>query len=306
MITLMGTDNEIRTDKKVVTISDVHLGVDHISRLTPPNRDELKNFLWEIARGDNSKHEQFHDIGHLVLNGDIEDHWRRNVRSLTRENYDIYNLLAEIRSKDIQIHYIQGNHDWYPMQELRRLRQRLKSKPELRYYDTMHRDQCHIEVRGTDYRIKHGYQYQITQRRPVFKYLVRANGDVYGNAMEDAYRLWRRGEQQAEKSLNEFREMVTKMDLEESPEDLGVAPRGATSELNEADPDEVDWLCIGHTHKAGVRDNNRNRIQPSNAERGVVNSGSWKGHSTFLTLSEHPRIWEWNNGDPEEHTYPLS
>ena len=79
----------------IVAVSDTHLGTAHLDSIDP-DRDEFKQFL-KYLRDDLQP-------THLVLNGDIEDFWRRDMRTLTRENYDVFTRLRELRDAGIEVH----------------------------------------------------------------------------------------------------------------------------------------------------------------------------------------------------------
>lgn len=131
---------------KAVVVSDVHLGVKkQHGNVTPPDRNQFKQFL--IALRDR-KLDDFRDVNHLILNGDIEDLWRRHLRTLTRENYDIYNLLYEIKEKtNIQVHYVRGNHDAYARHD--RSEPIASTNPE--YYNTEHDEKFRLTIGKTNY-----------------------------------------------------------------------------------------------------------------------------------------------------------
>ncbi|GEM_PF-1244999 len=285
------------TDRPIVAVSDVHLGTAHIEGITPPDRGRFEEFLRE-----------FPDVlgsvlgttpGHLVLNGDVDDLWRRNVRTLTRENYDIYGLLADLRERGIEVHYVLGNHDWYA----RRDREGAGGRSGVSYYDTDYEERVRLATNGTNYTFVHGYQFDrlilgfaramgFSPPEDVFDVLAEFDGDVYGNGQE---RLWNRirrfGEYRYD--FSRFRSLLEQVDVDggERKRDLGVAPRGAMRSARR-DPD-TDWLCIGHTHVGGIEPD------PSVENGGVANSGAWKGaEDSFLVLEATPGLWSWNDDDP--------
>lgn len=296
----------------IVVVSDIHLGTAHIPTITPPDRKQFKNFL-RYLRDDLRP-------DHLVLNGDIDDLWRRNIRTITRENYDIYNLLAELRARPnpIKVHYILGNHDWYAQRD----RAGKMSKYIDKYYDIEYKEMIPtpteketLRTHGTTYAFRHGHQFDEEQLHPwIFNQLALADGDAIGEEMEYSYMFYK----QIGKSYKEIRsesltrsakriadlisdrkkgsldEQVEKMDIAESgrEDELGIAPGNSLDQVRES---SVDWLCLGHTHRAGIK------ADPTSANGGVANSGAWKGGTdTYLILEESPRLMDWNDGNPIE------
>lgn len=310
--------------EKAVVVSDVHLGVrkEH-GNVTPPDRNQFKDFLRALRE---ERFEHLRDVKHLVLNGDIEDLWRRHLRTLTRENSDIYNLLYELRTeKGVEIHYVRGNHDSYARWD----RGGEISGLNEPYYDTEHEDKWECTIDGTRYRFRHGYQYDPAQIERTFDVAAVISGDATGATVSDLYAMLgevkgRRGTFPVLREIGgliydrrkgSFGDRLTEMDVEESDrkKELGIAGAAsrllarrkisAVDEVRE-DPD-IDWLCIGHTHNPGIVDTERNDVDPSRVNGGVANSGMWKGGiDTYLILENHPRLMYWNNGGPYEHKYP--
>ena len=306
------------TNEPIVVVSDIHLGTGHIEKITPPNRDEFKDFLRYFPEklDDEPKH--------LVLNGDFDDLWRRNTRTITRENSDVYNLLSDLQNeKEIDVHYILGNHDWYA----RRDRQGEISMHNEQTYASEYKEIIYRQTHGTRYKFMHGHQFDHTLKKilklissqldmdieeeKVFDFLAEVDGDVFGNKMEEWWQFFKSNRSRfsrspsirwLQKNLNKRKwrrerrrlESQTKMlAVAESnrKSKLGVEPGGAMDDVRR-DPN-ADWLCIGHTHFDGI-------VEDSNVTNGgVANSGTWKGgNSTFLVLKEEPTLWEWNNGQP--------
>lgn len=288
------------TKEPIVVVSDIHLGTEGIDGVVPPNRDHFKNFLRKFPE----KLEPKLDLKpkHLVLNGDIDDLWRRNIRTLTRENYDIYNLLAELRKNEVEIHYILGNHDWYA----RRDRMSRSRDQRENYYDTNYEPECELKTHGTSYKFKHGYEFdrvvwgfaRTAERigggdpHRLFDRLAEFDGDVYGDRQEQ---LWNRVRRflPPRVDLSQFGPMLEQLDAENRKHELGIAPGRAMATVRK--DDSIHWLCIGHTHVPGIRSDS------SVENGGVANSGAWEGgNDTFLLLEKSPGLWRWNNGDPEQ------
>lgn len=86
----------------IITVSDVHLGEDGFSKQDL----QFSKFL-EFIKDDELK-----DGGHLVLLGDIFDFWRKDSAQIFEDYSDAIEVLFEF-PKDINIHYVIGNHDFY-------------------------------------------------------------------------------------------------------------------------------------------------------------------------------------------------
>ncbi len=271
----------------IVAVSDVHLGVAGLESLAS-GRTEFRRFLRHLrdeARPD-----------HLVLNGDVEDLWRRDMRTLTRENYDVFTLLSELRDAGIGVHYVLGNHDWYARRDAR-----ARGEP---YYETEYDAELTLETDGTAYAFLHGHQFDPLQREWYFDKLALVSDDAVGATFSKKWAVVADADDNVElaKTLGKllydrisegsWDRRVLEMDRCETDLDLGVEPPGSARYVRSRP--EVDWLCIGHTHEAGIAGSGN-----------VANSGAWLGdRHTYLELTDEPRLMEWNEGDPIEAGVP--
>jgi UDP-2,3-diacylglucosamine pyrophosphatase LpxH len=86
----------------IISVSDVHLGEEGFQK----EYGQFSKFL-EFIRND-----ELRDGGHLVLLGDIFDFWRKDSSQIFEDYADVIVELFEF-PKDVDIHYVVGNHDFY-------------------------------------------------------------------------------------------------------------------------------------------------------------------------------------------------
>ena len=267
----------------IVAVSDVHLGVAGLESLAS-GRAEFRRFLRHLrdeVRPD-----------HLVLNGDVEDLWRRDLRTLTRENYDVFSLLSELRAAGIAVHYVLGNHDWYARHDAR-----AREEP---YYETEYAVDLTLETDGPAYPFLHGHQFDPVPREWYFDKLALVSDDAVGAAFSEKWAVVADADDNVDLAVTvgkllydritqgSWDHRVLEMDRCETDLQLGVQPPGSARYV--ASNPDTDWLCLGHTHEAGIAE-----------DANVANSGSWLGdRHTYLMLTDAPRLMEWNDGDPSE------
>ena len=355
--------------EKIVVVSDVHLGK-HRKTDQRADRMQFKEFLRELIDGSEIDHLKNVDNQiHLVLNGDIDDLWRRDMRTLTRENYDIYNMFNELKEEDsITVHYLLGNHDWYARKDrddktfagkkrfkrIRGLFSKLspfspsngtqydideEEKNERRkwveetnkpFFDTEYKEFREITLGKTKYRFEHGHEFDRYQIKGIFDALSVISDDALGATLTEMWAIFIRTEGVRDKAkvlwtLIRFNWLTSKLGL--------VTPRGFVDRLdkigrqygvvipNSDDRFEqdakLDWLCIGHTHTAGIWPPTANAVEnPTTVTKSskytdkndrntkVANSGAWMGledssPNTYLVLEEESvSLWKWNKGQP--------
>lgn len=102
-------------EKKIVVVSDVHLGVDDKYSECRKNRTVLIKFLNEfvVKKG----------IDEVVINGDFLDQWflpadykaeadsEKFYHQVAKNNVEVINAIKEIISKGVKVVYVPGNHD---------------------------------------------------------------------------------------------------------------------------------------------------------------------------------------------------
>lgn len=268
----------------IVAISDTHLGTDDLGDAYN-RREDVKAFVRYL------RDELQPD--HLVLNGDIEDFWRRDMRTLTRENYDVFYRLRELQEAGTAVHYVLGNHDWYARNDV--------LEGQRSYYADNYSVALSLQEAGKTYTFMHGHQFDPLQDPWYFDKLALISDDVYGARFSHLWELFSRTEDLADAFATakhivldrlirgKFRDRIARMDRCQSgcqaEEELHAARRYAQEQL------ETDVLCLGHTHVPGITEDGR-----------AANSGAWvAGMNTYLQITDEVRLLEWNDGDPIAH-----
>lgn len=270
----------------IVAVSDTHLGTEDIGSVEP-DREAFKSFLRYLR--DSLK------PAHLVLNGDIEDLWRRDMRTVTRDNYDVFALLAELRETGTDLHYVLGNHDWYARNDVRTGVRSLYADEQAENY----RPELSLETAGTSYTFVHGHQFDPRQDEWYFDKLALITDDAVGATFSQLWALYSDtagalGFLRAFARVNyarvrgSWQRRLAEMDDCQNGTRGGAIPPGARERVA-TDPG-TDVLCIGHTHVHGIA-----------ADGTVANSGAWLGGTdTYLLLEGSPRLLRWNDGEPTE------
>lgn len=268
----------------ILTVSDTHLGHDDV------DREPFMGFLTTV------RDELQPD--HLVLNGDIEDLWRRDMRTLTRDDQDLFGLLEDIEDSGTAVHYVLGNHDWYARHDTE---EGLGS-----FYTTDYAEDVEIEDDGTTYTFVHGHQFDPVQQEAYFDLLAEVTDDALGDGFDQiwsAYNEVTGAGEAIEKGLRMAYDHITsgsrKDDLYDELAEMdrcqnGPDDRGQLRDAEAYAADiETDVLCFGHTHNAAISE-----------DGDVVNSGSWLGEEqTYVVLDgDGPQLMDWNDGEPYEVT----
>ena len=99
--------------KKIIALSDVHLG--YFSSGKKEERCDIEaftNFLRSIITGNDARTA---GCNMLIFCGDIYDFWRNDITELLEkeECLTILDLFNQLIEKEIQIHFISGNHDYW-------------------------------------------------------------------------------------------------------------------------------------------------------------------------------------------------
>ncbi len=264
----------------IVAVSDTHLGTERLHGIDP-DRESLKAFL-RYLRDDLRP-------DHLVLNGDVEDLWRRDMRTLTRESYDVFALLSTLRESRIAVHYVLGNHDWYARRDA--------AAREEPYYESEYVEEVVLESDGVNYAFRHGHGFDPVQREWYFDKLALVSTDAVGATFSEKWAIYADAEGPSDLvtsvgkllydriTAGSWDDRVLEMDRCETEINLGVRPPGSGRFVRRRD--DVDWLCIGHTHEAGVA-----------ADANVANAGAWLGKNhTYLVLEAEPRLMVWTDGE---------
>lgn len=161
--------------KKIVVISDLHLGCDRC------DKKALNEFLDSLQKRD--------DVTDLVLLGDVVDMWRRDASGVYLENREIINKLVDM-PQHVKVHYLAGNHDRHVL--------RLKNdKPFIRYPFDFQPD---LELKDDPYiyRFEHGHEFEYGPEKDdptmyaVMEALCRAMSDEQGDVEDHVWNFFTR------------------------------------------------------------------------------------------------------------------
>ncbi len=267
----------------IVSISDTHLGYDEADRTAFTG---FLDYLQDDLEPD-----------HLVLNGDIEDLWRRDIRTVTRDDYDVFSQLEELEEAGTDVHYVLGNHDWYARHDT-------EAGTET-YYTTDYVEELEIEEGDGTYTFLHGHQFDPVQQEPYFDLLARVTDDALGEGFDRTWEVYNQVDDLGEAVRTTIRIAYDRLTggnrREELQEELTAMDRCQVScdldaEMEEAvsyrKSKETDGLVFGHTHVAAATE-----------ELDVVNSGAWlDGEYTYVVIEDEPRLMVWNDGRPDDVT----
>ncbi len=269
----------------IVVVSDIHLGTEDMGPVYA-NRESFVEFLTYVR--DELQPTQ------LVLNGDIEDFWRRDMRSVTRDDFDVFTAFEECHEAGIDVHYVLGNHDWYARKDVDAGRRE--------FYETDYYPELTLEYGPTSYAFLHGHQFDPLQDPWYFDKLALVSDDVVGATFSQKWAMYTDARSRLSALKTAFKlysdritrgrleDRVARMDRCQTECNVREQYRDARRYVRENT--DVDVICTGHTHHAAI-----------SADGSVANSGSWVAdETTYLVLEEEPRLMDWNDGDPVEQT----
>lgn len=255
----------------IVAVSDIHLGLDQKYF----REQHFKNFL--IYLRDNL----FEDGGDLVLLGDIFDFWRRDLCDVLIQSEDITEKLLELNTKNVNIHYVIGNHDY---------RLRSIAKEVDMPFKTIGKNLVLFDKStSTKFMFMHGYQLEVMANPYIkdlelYEKLAEILCNTSGFTAHLAFQIetyifpqyWN-----CKKSIltPPKTRLSDKHNIKEKMEIL------ATSKARPLylGVDANDWFVFGHTHYPFLDDNSR-----------TINTGSWIDE----TENEYPYL-NIHNGIPE-------
>lgn len=262
--------------KKVVIISDLHLGYERCDKVS------LNSFL-DVLQKDN-------DVTDLVLLGDVVDMWRRDASGVFLENRGIVNKIIALQER-IRVHYIAGNHDYHVLH--------LKNTKQYFSYPLEFKENLNITDGQYTYRFVHGYEFEYGSRKHnptmhrVMNALCRVMSDGEGYIEDNVWGLVTKGWSEINyffSTILLFRKRQVKSittELQDSPEirlkDKIKDVERRAYEMQGGKPNEI--LIFGHTHQPFI-----------NKQENVVNTGSWVTdaavYNTYVELSEgKPRLF---------------
>ena len=253
----------------IIVVSDVHLGIDK------SNDEKFLEFLESL---------NFDEIDDFVLLGDIIDIWRRDMTNVVLESSRPLELLTEL-NKQINVHYIAGNHDFYFL--------RMKDVLEENFPFDVKKSKV-IRSKNTDFYFTHGYQLEVLCN-PYYKSLKTYEkfsehlclaGDDIGNAADALWKLYKSRKSWLS-NLTKVPERVDlalksmlnppKIRLKGEHYVLSLIDKLAKSNVRHFlfGIKQEEFLIYGHTHKQHVDMENR-----------VANPGCWgaEGSNEFTYI----------------------
>lgn len=269
----------------IVSVSDTHLGTEEIDPVFA-NREGFMRFLTYLK-------DELQPT-HLVLNGDIEDLWRRDMRSVTRDHFNVFAAFEACSEKGIDVHYVLGNHDWYARKDIDAGRRQ--------FYETNYQPELILDCGDTSYAFLHGHQFDSLQDPWYFDKLALVSGDAVGATFSQKWAMFTEARSRLSALKTVFKlygDRITLGTFEDRIERMDRCQTGCNARSQYRDARhyarqelDVDVICTGHTHHAAI-----------SADGIVANSGSWvAGETTYLVLEEFPRLMDWNDGSPVERT----
>jgi UDP-2,3-diacylglucosamine pyrophosphatase LpxH len=254
----------------IIAVSDLHLGFD------PSNKAAFISFLGKI-QSDNS-------VTDLVLLGDVVDMWRRDSSGIFLENHDVLDLVIGIQ-KNIQVHYVAGNHDFHVL------------KLQGRGYPFNFVKDLTLQQNGLNCRFVHGWEFDEMQREHFMESLCHSMSDQKGDRDTNIWAALGRYESDLSRSFNVIdrgrKRRIAEM-LQLGPEQRlienlkGVEKKARLT----VQPNQV--LIFGHTHRPFV-----------NKDENLANTGSWVTtapvHNTYVRLEDgKPKLFVFEGAEITE------
>jgi UDP-2,3-diacylglucosamine pyrophosphatase LpxH len=244
------------------------------------------------------------DINDLVICGDMLDMWRRDMVGVTIENLDVLNMLQNLSSKKIRVHYLAGNHDYH----IRHLNRSSYPFGFSEYKDPKEGIILQDRDSGKSYVFKHGYDLEpgMAESEALFD-LMCSTSDEAGEFKSQVYssfgELLKQGKQACASIGWEAMKLCTGVDKAWKPDDKNkgkfLEGNRISKPIEERLQTDEDFdfvalnaplannatLVFGHTHK------------PFHHPK-IINLGSWittyAHHSTYLEIKDgQEKLWEY-------------
>lgn len=275
----------------IIAVSDVHLAEHANDPGTKRDDDQFVSFL------DYIRNNQLAQGGKLILLGDLVDYWRRDFVKALIDSENAITALMEM-PKDIEIHYIIGNHDFYNL--------KLNGLLEDRFPFNKVRGWDRITVGNKNFLFLHGYQLEVLAN-PYYKSLstyetfsehLCLGGDDSGNAASTVWDLY-----QSSKSwlsgLTKLPENISGAlsSMMDAPDKRLTGPHQAGTAIDSLASSAArpmylgagrdEFFIFGHTHEPFMDLANK-----------VINTGSWNKAPcdaySFLEIDDNgnPRLME--------------
>ncbi|MGC2427306.1 MAG: metallophosphoesterase [Nitrososphaeraceae archaeon] len=229
---------------KIIVVSDQHLGYEN------SNAVDFKRFLEYVYSIKN-------DVESIVILGDFVDMWRRDASGVFLESSDIVSSLLTLKSANINLYFVAGNHDYHVL--------RLLNKYP---FDFLKELVLPVAGGSLKCRFKHGWEYDLAQQPPIMEMLCHNMSDDTGGALSNLYSvlLHLKDHISGLSDLINYhggkegyiKHLMTKPEARLEPY-LSDVEKKALSDVKSG-----ERLVFGHTHKPFVSRDMR-----------LVNSGSW-------------------------------
>ncbi len=280
----MGAEPE-NGNKRIVVVSDVHLGTDKCDR---PAFDSFLDWLRDEP-----------EITDLVLLGDIVDMWRRDASGVFLESRETMGRLLSLQPR-IKLHYVAGNHDHHV--------QHLKNAKEYFRYPFEFAPELTLTDGPFTYRFIHGHELEYGTRDEdplmymVIEALCHVMSDGEGHFEDEVWGLVTR-------TWSEITYFISAITLRKKRQ-IKLAARRLQSDpetrlketrkeidrraLRKQGGRSNEVLVFGHTHHPFIDE-----------QENIVNSGSWVTsspvHNTYVVLSGgKPRLFVFGQGELTE------
>jgi UDP-2,3-diacylglucosamine pyrophosphatase LpxH len=287
----------------IIAVSDVHLG--YLKEDDSKQSLSNKSGFCKLLRDE----DVWDGINHLVICGDMLDMWRRDMVGVTIENMDVLNLLQNLSSKNVKVHYLAGNHDYH----IRHLNRSSYPFGFSEYKDP--KEGIALKEGDKWYRFKHGYDLErgmaesealfdlmcsTSDEAGEFKSLVysslgefckqgkQACGSIYREAIKfftGVDKSWKPGDSDKGKFLEGHKISKPIQERLQTKHDFDFKA------LNDSLDDDAT-LVFGHTHKPfHYKFKNQTKI----------NLGSWittyRDHSIYLEIKDgQEKLWNYDKG----------
>jgi UDP-2,3-diacylglucosamine pyrophosphatase LpxH len=262
-------------NEKIIIISDIHLGDKNC------NKDQFEKFLDQILN-------RTIECNRFIIVGDCLDMWRRDSVGVMIESAEIIEKLIQIeKKKDIKLHFVVGNHDYY----LRNLKQH--GYPFQFTEDELVLNES-INGEKYEYRFCHGYEFDMNELKFIFDFFCFSDdnlGEFYSSTWQVLriitkecklnpiciFRKLKLAKEKWKKAEDRFGLHITVLDNQGNivihpPFKDGDFPITEKRALDHAkrclDQKNKLFLVFGHTHKPFI-------YKSPNENINLANTGSW-------------------------------
>ena len=239
-------------DLPIYFISDNHFLLEK-NELEEKRRRKLFNLFEKIEQTG----------GTLIIGGDFFDFWLQTISGIPKYYYDILDALQKLNLKNIPIHYVMGNHDYWDFGALNKQCGCIIYKEDFLFKinDTK------ILVTHGDGVLKNDHMYRLMKsiiRSKLFILLVRlipiSIMTMLSKKISGTKNKFGKPSNLDEKYKNELKNFA----------------------FNKMKNEEIDVLLMGHYHEIGIHKNNNKQF---------IHLGDWINQYTVTTLDKNG-VWK--------------